>query len=515
MHFLAQSESIENRSALEKIGREIVKKCDGLPLASQSLGGMLRRKHANRDWINILESDIWQLPECHCQIIPALRISYHYLPPHLKRCFVYCSLFPKDYEFIKNELILLWMAEGLLKIPKKEETLEEVGYEYFDYLVSTSFFHKTRRDHFVMHDLVHDLATSLGKGFYMSSETLGKETKIDVETRHLSFTKFNDPGYDDFEAFTRVKSLRTFLPIDLEDSPFHIEKTPHIIIQKLTYLRVLSFCGFRSLNVLPDKIGELIHLRYLKLSRTSIKFLPKSLCNLYNLQTLKLNGCIKLTKLPSDMQNLGNLRHLDIQGTSIEDMPKGMGKLDHLQHLDLFFVGKHKDNGIKELGGLSNLHGSLKIKNLENVNYNDEALEAKMKDMKHIDDLYLECSLQDNNGADLETEFDVLCQLQPHQNLTLLKINGYNGTKFPDWVGNFSYHKLSFLVLETCENCCMLPSLGQLPSLERLEIMHMNSVQVVNAGFYKNGDCSLVTPFPSLKILIFFLHVLLGGVELL
>ena len=84
---------------------------------------------------NILESDIWELPESQCKIIPALRISYHYLPPHPKRCFVYCSLYPKDYEFQKNDLILLWMAEDLLKLPNRGKALE-VGYEYFDDLVS-------------------------------------------------------------------------------------------------------------------------------------------------------------------------------------------------------------------------------------------------------------------------------------------------------------------------------------------------------------------------------------------
>ncbi|KHN36355.1 Putative disease resistance RPP13-like protein 1 [Glycine soja] len=514
-HAFPPSESSgEDKRALEKIGREIIKKCNGLPLAARSLGGMLRRKHAIRDWNNILESDIWELPESHRKIIPALRISYHYLPPRLKRCFVYCSLYPKDYEFQKNELILLWMAEDLLKFPNKGKALK-VGYEYFDDLVSRSFFqrssNRTWGNYFVMHDLVHDLALYLGGEFYFRSEELGKETKIGIKTRHLSVTEFSDP-ISDIEVFDKLQYLRTLLAIDFKDSSFNKEKAPGIVASKLKCLRVLSFCGFASLDVLPDSIGKLIHLRYLDLSHSSVETLPKSLCNLYNLQTLKLYNCRKLTKLPSDMcnlvnlltrlptdmQNLVNLCHLHINGTHIQEMPRGMGMFSHLQHLDFFIVGKHKENGIKELGTLSNLHGSLSISNLENVTRSNEALEARMMDKKNINDLSLEWW---SNGTDFQIEFHVLCKLKPHQGLESLTIWGYNGTILPDWVGNFSYHKMTTLCLSYCENCCVLPSLGQLPSLKKLYISRLNSVKKVDAGFYKIEDCPSVTPFSSLEYL--------------
>ncbi|KAL3027248.1 hypothetical protein AAZX31_03G040600 [Glycine max] len=499
-HAFPPSESSgEDRRALEEIGREIVKKCNGLPLAARSLGGMLRRKHAIRDWNNILESDIWELPESQCKIIPALRISYQYLPPHLKRCFVYCSLYPKDYEFQKKDLILLWMAEDLLKLPNRGKALE-VGYEYFDDLVSRSFFQRSSNqtwgNYFVMHDLVHDLALYLGGEFYFRSEELGKETKIGIKTRHLSVTKFSDP-ISDIEVFDRLQFLRTLLAIDFKDSSFNKEKAPGIVASKLKCLRVLSFCGFASLDVLPDSIGKLIHLRYLNLSFTRIRTLPESLCNLYNLQTLVLSHCEMLTRLPTDMQNLENLCHLHIDHTPIGEMPRGMGMLSHLQHLDFFIVGKHKENGIKELGTLSNLHGSLSIWNLENVTRSNEALEARMLDKKHINDL----SLQWSNGTDVQTQLDVLCKLKAHPGLESLSIWGYNGTILPDWVGNFSYHNMTSLSLYYCNNCCVLPSLGQLPSLENLHISNLGLVKTIDAGFYKNEDCPSVTPFSSLETL--------------
>ena len=58
-------------------------------------------------------------------------------------------------------------------------------------------------------------------------------------------------------------------------------------------------------------------------------------------------------------------------------MPRGMSKLNHLQHLDFFVVGKHKENGIKELGGLSNLRGRLEIRNMKREDLDLRCLQEK------------------------------------------------------------------------------------------------------------------------------------------
>ncbi|XP_054817054.1 putative disease resistance RPP13-like protein 1 [Prosopis cineraria] len=135
----------DQHHVVDQIGVEIVEKCGGLPLAIKSLGCLLCTK-SPRDWEKILKSDIWNLSEDDSNIIPSLRLSYHYLPSNQKCCFAYCSIFPKDYNIDKNVLIQLWMANGLLHSSNEiRENLEEVGNEIFNALESRSFWNHQKK----------------------------------------------------------------------------------------------------------------------------------------------------------------------------------------------------------------------------------------------------------------------------------------------------------------------------------------------------------------------------------
>ncbi|KAL1101798.1 hypothetical protein V6Z11_D05G320700 [Gossypium hirsutum] len=485
---------------LMAIGKAIVKRCDGLPLAAKTLGGLLRCNLDAAKWNKILHSNFWDLPN---DILPALKLSYYYLPSHLKRCFVYCSIFPKDYEFGKEELIQLWMAEGLLELPNDHGDVEERGDDYFEDIRLRSFFQQSngKKSSFVMHDLISDLAKSIAGGFICRLEGNGDSCEIIERTRHLSNVQEFYDVRQKFQSLPKAKCLRAFLNVESSSDCSVSNVLMHDLLMKSS-LRVLSLAGYKNINEFPEDIGSLKHLRNLNLSKTSITRLPNSLCTLYNLQALTLYGCSGLVELPRDMGRLINMLYLDISGTKLTRMPEGMGKLKDIRILTDFVIGDQTGSSINELGKLKHIRGRLAISRLKNVVNARDAKDAKLKDKVNLEELKLTWDEYNDIDGDSKHDREVLEQLEPNTNLKHLVIGSYKGTRFPEWVGHFSFSNMVSLKLQDCKFCISLPSLGQLSSLKSLSISGFNEVVMVGEEFYSNGQAS-TKPFGSLEILVF------------
>ncbi|CAL9004240.1 unnamed protein product, partial [Prunus brigantina] len=492
-------------SNFELLQKKIAEKCSGLPLAARTLGGLLRQKKINK-WEEILNNKLWNLSAGKSDILPVLKLSYHYLPSNLKRCFAYCSIFPNDYEFGEKQLILLWMAEGLIQQPPEaNRQMEDLGHDYFQELLCRSLFQKASENNsrYVMHDLVTDLAQWAAGNTCFRLEDKKGDNLQSICFRHSSFITGEFDGVQKFEAFREVKRLRTFLPLSLSDTWWNdrylARKVIFDLLPQMQYLRVLSLKGYR-ITELPNSIGNLKYLRYLDLSRTRIRSLPESTTTLFNLQTLILEGCGYLGALPINMRNLVNLRHLNYSTgeftvDSLKAMPPQLGRLTNLQSLPNFVVGKGSDeSGIREIGSLSHLRGTLSLSSLENVIDAEDARKADLKSKERVDELVLEWS---DNAQ--ETQLGVLDRLEPHRKLEKLIIRGYAGLEFSTWIGDPSFSTMVHVRLEKCKNCQILPPLGQLLLLKELYIRGMAAVKSVGPEFYGEGSL----PFPVLETLEF------------
>ncbi|KAK4605443.1 hypothetical protein RGQ29_013484 [Quercus rubra] len=490
----------KERSELESIGKEIVKKCGGVPLAIKTLGSLMSLKSTESEWLFVKESQIWELPEDENSILPALRLSYYHLPPHLRQCFAFCCIFPKDHELERDKLIQLWMANGF--IPFKESLApHDVGIIIFNELVRRSFFQDVVEDSPVrrplfqvvveyspinitckMHNLMHDLAQSIMKLECVVVES-GKGVKVPKMIRHLSYTQ----GTSWDVEVCKVRSLRSCIALSNYYGDY---KSRQSIFLKQKYLRVCDLTEQPSKKA-PRSITSLKHLRYLDMSDSNFKVLPESITCLLNLQTLKLDYCYSLHKLPNGMRHMKNLIYLGLRNCdSLTCMPEGMGQLTRLQSLSIFIVGKKNGYQISELKGL-HLRNELSIKELDNVRNFVEAKNANLIGKQSLHSLSLVWQNKSQCPVPEQVE-DVLDGLQPHSNLKVLCIHNYLGSKFPTWMQDLLLQEIS---LSACGRCEHLPPLGKLPFLKVLGISGMDSVKYLGNELHGESASS----FPSLE----------------
>ncbi|KAJ0829160.1 putative P-loop containing nucleoside triphosphate hydrolase, leucine-rich repeat domain superfamily [Helianthus annuus] len=475
-------DSFDSHATLKPQADGIVKKCGGLPLALKAIGRLMRAKTEEEEWNDVLNSEIWNL-ESADEIVPALRLSYHDLSADLKRLFAYCSLFPKDFLFEKEELVLLWVAEGYLNESVANKSPECLGHECFEKLLSRSFFQRapSGEPFFVMHDLMNDLATFVAGEYFLRFDNQMEMTEEALaKYRHMSFIREEYVAFQKFGAFEKARSLRTLLAVyvgvDEGWKKFYLSSKILVdLLPQLPLLRVLSLRRF-NINEVPDFIGTLKHLRYLNLSQTNIKELPENVGNLYNLQTLIVFGCKSLTNLPKSFFKLKRLRHFDIRDTPLlKKLPLGIGELKSLQTLTRIIIGGNSGFSITELKGLKDLHGEISIEGLNKVQSSMHAREANLS-FKGINKLELKW---DDGCASETLEKEVLNELKPRSDmLKMLEVECYEGMEFPNWVGDPSFNRLVHVSLRSCRKCTSLPPLGRLPSLEILTFEDMSSWEV-------------------------------------
>ncbi|XP_040368617.1 disease resistance protein RGA2-like isoform X1 [Rosa chinensis] len=442
----------------ETIGREIAKKCGGVPLVAKVLGDIMRSKTSN-EWSSIMESEIWDLRDEKDRIMSILKLSFDELKPSsLKQCFAYCSMFIKDFEMEKDDLVQLWMAQGWLHSTKSNMEMEDRGNEYFNILSAKSLFEDVRTDYkgnttCKMHDLVHDLA-----------ERVSNMTNC----RSL---------------FSKGEALGNTLP-------------------NIRSLRVLNLYK-AGIDKLPSSIGKLTHLRYLNVMKTRVKTFPKSIGQFYYLHTFKMPYHVE--EFPEMIADMINLRHLYFGKHA--KVPVGiLGRLTNLRSLPFLKVGKETGPRIEELSGLNHLRGTLSIYNLEHVRDGEEAVNAKLVDKKHICKLTLDWKLS-RPSNNIDNEDVVLEGLQPHRNLEILKIKGFMGVKFPSWLLLAS--NLKEIELAGCNKCEGVPILGHLPNLIHVKMRNMQNLRCLGSEFYGYDQISGATTsderktlFPALRSLL-------------
>ncbi|XP_016566076.1 putative disease resistance protein RGA3 [Capsicum annuum] len=447
-------------SNLVKIGKEIVRKCGGVPLAIRTVGSLLRLKRTEDEWMYFKNQDLSSITRGGNDVMDILRLSYNHLPRHLKICFAYCSLYPKYFKIGRFDLVDMWIAQGFIKaISSNRDNLEDVANSYFVDLLRRSFFqeaeeHESFMQFYKMHDLIHDLAKEVANGEFFSIIEAEDTAIVPDQTLHASCL-FKIDGLSAFphSFYRKHMKLRTIMYLNNYSISVMSNSAFERMLSSFARLRVL-YVGQLDIEFLPQSLGGLKHLRYLSISSESIVTLPNTITKLHNLQVLKLDNCRKLKNLPRDIWRLVSLRrlacrgcsslthippgllqltslmHLDFDGcSSLKDMLPGMGQLTSLRTLPSFIIGKESFisgeaiDKLNELKGLVDLRNSLSIKLIGRVRANGRRTPTDIvKRMKHLRQLSVQFRYGLLGDVDTGADLMMLEALQPHQNIERLRI---------------------------------------------------------------------------------------------
>ncbi|XP_014754593.1 putative disease resistance RPP13-like protein 3 isoform X2 [Brachypodium distachyon] len=455
----------------EQVSRNILKKCGGVPLAIITVASLLassdQQIKPKYQWDNLLNSIGRGLAEGGSvkDMQRILSFSYYDLPSHLKTCLLYLSIFPEDFEIMKDRLIWRWIAEGFVQGGKQETRLYELGESYFNELANRNLIQPVYDlyGHEVVacrvHDMVLDLICS------MSSEenfvtildgTQQSKHNLHSKVRRLSFQNSMSELTTHWVDVTSMSQLRS---VTLFRTDVDLMQTALSCFQVLRVLD-LEGCNFGKCGHKIDlkPIENLLHLRYLGLRDTCVGVLPVEIGKLNFLETLDLrSGSKEPLVVPSRVVHLKHLMclHLYWKNTKI---PTGMGNLASLEEVTGLWVDGSSAIE-KELGQL------LELRVLEiYLDGDDESvcssLVVSLGNLQKLQSLTI-----DNLGNN--ARFDVCCNsLVPPPYLRSIVFYECTST-LPTWINSASLPLLSSLRLRVDRVCLEVDFqiLGKLPAL--------------------------------------------------
>ncbi|XP_037419451.1 disease resistance protein PIK5-NP-like [Triticum dicoccoides] len=461
----------------------IVRMCGGVPLALLCMFSAMAivREQQEKLGVHVKEPDVQDMIEKQLKqsgiqntpgfgpLVESLQLGYADLPHHmLKTCLLYCSIYPENYPFHMNDLVMRWAAEGFI-------CKEDTGKGYFEELCNRGFMlhlqqslfgmpcyqmnpmmwnflrWKSREDNFITCSSDITLAYACRIHRLCMDDYLIVDSAVEVVDALLeldwsqirSLVVFEGAKrYVPFEKLERVRVLdlqyhQQYLVFEKNRSVFvwgvevrkalgnhHVKdicgllSVRHIFglegteigeipseIARLQHLETLQV-RFTWITELPCEIGDLQQLKTLDVSRnTKLAKLPREIGDLQHLETLDLS-CNRLTGLPREIGNLQNLENLYLNATMLEELPPETWKLQHLKALEVGWAR------IKRLG-------------------------SEIGELQHLETLDLSHNTE-------------LTQL-PHemwklQNLKRLLLNGTGVTKIPREIGGLK--KLEILELD-------------------------------------------------------------------
>ncbi|KAG2556419.1 hypothetical protein PVAP13_8NG081205 [Panicum virgatum] len=288
-----------------KVGKVILNRCSGVPLAIRTLGGILYENKKISIWKAIGQSDLWTDESIEDRVFASLKLSFIHLPDELKQCFTLCSIFPKGTKIYKDRLISQWVAHGFINSMNGMQP-EDIGSGYFDSLVKVGFLQDPSKDWLTeqlvckMHDLIHDLSRHILQDEVVTCPPSNMIANHTQRCRYLSTTSCPEKVHRN--SFHKAHALFISGGNPKFDKP--VKKSSSVRSVVLDYTENTPF---------PQFTLKFEYIGYLEIHKLGCTKFLEAISSCWNLQSLHLISCNGLVVLPDSIGKLKKLRILEVE----------------------------------------------------------------------------------------------------------------------------------------------------------------------------------------------------------
>ncbi|XP_071697243.1 uncharacterized protein [Rutidosis leptorrhynchoides] len=487
---------------LIRIGEDIVKKCDGLPMAIKTIAITLRDNKDKETW---KDTHVRFQNNSVVLIDNIFKISYNYLKDDdEKAVFLLCGLFPDDHNILIEDLTRYGWGLKLFKSSNSIPTARtRVNACVKNLIRSNLLIESDVRGCVKIHDLVRDFVLSNFSNIKQAS--LVNNDDISDQLRKDSYERLllKCGGMVQFPADFNHPDLTLLSLMDGEG----ITKFPEYFYTRMEKLKVVAYAGINkpllprhsttlrtlcldSCTSLGDIsfLGDLVNLELLSLAFCGISNVPSAIRKLKKLKLLDLTECIDLCIDDGVFQSLEKLlelymsaldgKHIRFTEDSCEGLKMVSSKLNALEVEFFESILQPKNVSFKKLERFrismgAQLGDCTSDNTLKLVTSKEEIMECK------IDELF-------EKTEELELSVDGMSSLQDIS---------YRPSEY-------SFFNLKVLKVYKCANLTWIFTVNVVGSLTKLESLTVSECPLFESLVQgENNGANKVIKFHKLKFL--------------
>ncbi|KAG6404849.1 hypothetical protein SASPL_132425 [Salvia splendens] len=363
---------------LERKGREMLKKCGGLPMA---IIDVARQKAKQRlsgiEWEQLFDSiDL-------SESLEKLEPMYDELDEDIKACFLHMSFFKENAIMREEKLEQIWAASGLDALTTLEDRY--IGEEGTCYVLLTESIvkavnetpHQREVKRCRMNPLLHMLSIKkaeeeIGLEIWNSNQKSQPSQNPRHRVIHCGREKFNHSTNQD---------TKQLISLIFHGGGGYLEDVTPSYWESFELLKILDLEDF-GVKTMSESIGTLIELRYLGLRNNYLTRIPRSLGDLENLEVLDIDLNF-MVEVPDIIGEMGSLRNLHMSDVIFQHRLE----IDTLENLETLTNISIYDWAY-EVSGLETLNHLVKL-GIEDVDENLDvgklfASLAKLRSLQHL-----------------------------------------------------------------------------------------------------------------------------------